>query len=144
MADTKKTMADTPKQEPKTLKQHTLAEIAEKAAPKLVEISGFYDEGDSVTVRLRRPSLLQLAVDGSIPNELMGTVNKLYKEGLTGNLDLAKQGEVLLCVAKAVLAEPTYEELQAQGITLTERQLTELYVFLMNGVRALKDFRENI
>ena len=143
MAKTENPQETNAQKEDKPLVQSTLEEIARKAAPRLVEISDFYGDEESITVRLRNASLLQLAVAGSIPNELMSTVNRLYKKGLNNaETDVGQQGQVLLHVAEAALVAPTMKELEEKGVTLTERQLTEIYIFVVNGVRALKDFRK--
>lgn len=127
---------------PKELTVTPITEIERQSEARLVEISGFYGEdGESIVVRLRHASLLEMARAGSIPNELLSTVSELYKKGLNAELDLKRRGEALQQVAKAVLVEPTYEQLTEKGIALTDRQLSEIYIFMMNGVRALKTFR---
>lgn len=90
---------------------------------------------------LKRPSLLSMAATGIIPNELMGSAQKLFGEGSNATLELDKLGALLIAVAKQALVEPSYEELEAADCSLTDLQLAAIYSFTQAGVRALEPFR---
>lgn len=102
-----------------------------------------WDEQGTITVTLRRPSLLTMAAQGEIPNELMGAAQRLFGGEPPTALPLDKMGAMLISVAKASLTEPTYDELCKQGGTLTDMQLAAIYSFSQAGVRALLPFRDD-
>ncbi len=134
--DNKKNDTDT-----KELKLTSLDELKAQNAPKLVELTGFNGDG-SFVCRLKQPSLLQMAMAGQIPNALLSTVSELYRAGLgSERIDMKKNAETLTLLAKQSLVEPTYEELTQAGLELTDQQMTEIYLFVNRGVKALKAFR---
>lgn len=106
-----------------------------------VELPSFSGEG-SVKAKLRRPSLLSLAAEGLIPNELLACARELFNEGGKAQIQLDELGRLLVIFAKSALAEPTFDELCSQGITLTDEQLSAIYAFAQGGVRALLPFRQ--
>lgn len=105
-----------------------------------VELPGWDDEHPFRAV-LRRPSLLTMAAEGSIPNELMGAAQKLFCEGYDTALPLDQLGRLLRRIAAEALVEPTLEQLEADGTRLTDLQLAAVYNFSQAGVRALEPFR---
>lgn len=102
--------------------------------------------GEQFVAKLRRPSLMRLAQDGKIPNQLLGTAATLFDTGMSGALESGDQFKELsgavICLAKAALVEPTYEELEKAGIELTDEQLFQIYMYTQKGVQMLKGFRE--
>lgn len=104
------------------------------------ELPGWDDEHPFRAV-LRRPSLLTMAAEGSIPNELIGAAQKLFCEGYDTALPLDQLGRLLRRIAAEALVEPTLEQLEAQGCRLTDMQLAAIYNFSQAGVRALEPFR---
>jgi len=105
-----------------------------------VELPGWQDDCPFEAV-LRRPSLLTMAAEGSIPNELLGAAQKLFCEGYDTAMPLDRLGRLLRCIAAEALAEPTLEQLEAEGCRLTDLQLAAIYNFSQAGVRALEPFR---
>ena len=108
-----------------------------------VALPGFVPE-EPFIVRLRRPSLLLLAREGKIPNALLGAAAKLFGEGLnSGDTGPAfkEMGEAMVYLAKAAMVEPTYEELEKAEISLTDAQLTDIYLYTQKGVQSLDLFR---
>ena len=110
-------------------------------AEQTVELPGWV-EGEPFIAKLRRPSILSMAADGTIPNELLSAAQKLFCEGYDAALPLDQLGRLLRSVAAAALAEPTLGELESQGVTLTDMQLAAIYSFTQSGVRALEPFRD--
>lgn len=110
-------------------------------AVQRVELPGWCDDVP-FTATLRRPSLLTMAAQGAIPNELMGAAQKLFGEGFDAVMPLDSLGRLLRAIAKDALVEPTLEELEAQDAYLTDMQLAAIYTFAQSGVRALEPFRQ--
>ena len=107
-----------------------------------VKLPDWSGEG-TVSVRLRRPSLLTMAAQGDIPNELLGAAQRLFDGEPPTALPVAEMGRMMVAVAKAALVEPTYEQLCADGGSLTDIQLAAVYGFSQAGVRALLPFRDD-
>ena len=105
-----------------------------------VQLPGWQDDQPFEAV-LRRPSLLTMAAEGSIPNELLGAAQKLFSEGYDTTMPLNQLGKLLRRIAAEALAEPTLEQLEAEGCRLTDMQLAAIYNFTQAGVRALEPFR---
>ena len=59
-----------------------------------VQLPG-WDEEHPFEVVLRRPSLLTMAAEGSIPNELIGAAQRLFCEGYDTSLPLDQLGRLL-------------------------------------------------
>lgn len=123
----------------------TIEELRKYADGSEVELPGFTPEQPFV-VRLRRPSLVELIVEGEIPNPLLGSAAKLFQDGVSQSLgydgeQFRQTAEVLMQVAKACLVAPTFEEIKAAGLCLTDLQLYSIYGFMQTGVNALANFR---
>lgn len=111
-----------------------------------VALSGFTPE-EPFVVRLRRPSLMRLAQEGEIPNQLLGAAAELFTDGVSNMLKEGEKfqalGGAVLVLVKASLVEPTYEELCEAGIELTDSQLMDIYLYTQKGVKMLEGFRED-
>ena len=106
---------------------------------EVVELSPFTD-GVKFEARLKRPSLMMLCKVGEIPNHLVATAQKVFEGEKHG--DIVKYGELLHCIAKAALVEPTYDEVKDY---LTDEQLTDIYNYTQRGragMEALNPFRK--
>jgi len=110
-------------------------------AVQQVELPG-WKEGIPFKAELRRPSLLSMAAQGVIPNELLSAAQKLFGEGFDAKMPLDELGKLLRTVAREALVNPTLDELEEQGCFLTDVQLASIYSFAQAGVRALEPFRE--
>lgn len=95
-----------------------------------------------INVKLRRPSLLALAARGCIPNELLACARQLFNEGGGAPVPLDELGRLLIIFARESLVEPSFEQLEQQGVSLTDEQLSAIYAFAQAGVRALIPFRD--
>lgn len=99
--------------------------------------------GDGVEVELCRPSLLALAAAGAIANPLLKTARRIFYSGISPDGgDLAEEGRVLIEIAKAALVKPSFDELKAAGVTLTDEQLVAIFQFTQLGAKALARFRQ--
>lgn len=108
---------------------------------QVVELPGFGD-GKPWYARLRRLSLTSMVKNGKIPNPLMSAVTELYKTGTMPTADLASAADVMLLMAREALVEPTLQQLEDSGVTLTDEQLTAIYLYAQRGVEALRPFRQ--
>ena len=108
-----------------------------------VALPDWLGDGDFMC-ELKRPSLLAMAACGAIPNPLLPVARKLFFDGGfnpdKGNL--AEDGEILLAVAKAAMIEPSFDELAARGIDLTDEQLVAIWKFVQGGAKMLDRFRQ--
>lgn len=118
-----------------------LKTMLEKGGPQEVKLSG-WDE-DEITVRLRRPSLYEMAASGRIPNPLLGAADALFTANgaALGKISLEEQAKTLRVMAKAALVEPTMTELEEAGVELTDRQINEIYAYIIGGAAQLERFR---
>lgn len=114
------------------------------AGPREVEISGW--DGGSVTVKLRRPSLVEMIVGDYVPNPLLPTVEKLFQGNPTelSKLSQVEQAKALHCVTGRALVEPTLDELTQGGVSLTDDQYMEIYAYVIGGAAHLERFRRII
>lgn len=111
------------------------------AAGMEVELPGF-TAGETISVRLRRPSLMLLAAEGKIPNSLLAAVEELFEKGDKNTVSFKERAEIFRIVAMASLVSPSWEELQSAGVNLTDLQLLYIYNFSQTGVDTLRRFRE--
>lgn len=122
----------------------TIDELKKKYAQE-VELPGF-DGKETITVLLKRPSMMEMASSGKIRNELLGSVAELFNEGI-GNVDSAKKfkdlSDAMVEVAKAAMVSPTYKEIIDAGMTLTDQQLMFIHHFVNTGVDRLASFRQD-
>ena len=128
-------------------KATTIEELKKYVSGNLIELPEF-GEGQKFYAVLKRPSLLSLAINGKIPNQLLMIANSLF----SGRLDLSESdGEddtmqnlfkVLDIICEACFVEPTYKELKEAGIELTDEQYMAVYNYSQQGVKALEPFRK--
>lgn len=120
-------------------------ELKKYSKGAVVELPSF-GEGQPLTVRVKRDSLIEMVQNGTIPNPLMTVAMDLFYEGMDG-LDKTDEAtfkalrEVYTSVAKAILVEPTYEQIEEAGLRLTDEQLLALYNYNQAGVSGLIPFR---
>lgn len=128
----------------KQLEVTSTEKIKEKLKGKVVQMPGWDDE--EINVRIRRPALIGLVKSGKIPNELLGTVEKALEGGTeamkkTSTKGFEQMAELLYIVAEKAIVEPKYELLKGE---LTDEQLFFIYSYVMQGVRGLENFREQL
>lgn len=121
----------------------TIEELKEYQKGQVVQLPDFAD-GQPFFARLRRPSLMKLIKTGKIPNSLIMTANRLFN-GLgvdeKSDTSMSEFFEVLDALCDATFLEPTYTELQENGIELTDEQYTAIFTYTQRGVKALDNFR---
>ena len=121
-----------------------IEEIRKYGGAQEVELSGW--NGDTVTMMLRRPSLYQMAAAGQIPNPLLSVAESLFMASGSGIMkaDFLDTAKMMDTLARAVLVEPTYDELAEAGVALTDMQYNEIYAFVLRGPAGLARFRKAV
>lgn len=122
-----------------------IEELKKIAQGQVVEITGFSgEENDYFKVKLKRPSLLNLVGNGSIPNELLNAAHIVFFGAKTPKdiVSMKEYSNLYKVIAKAAMVEPAYEELENIGLELTDEQLIEIFNFTQRGVKSLVSFRE--
>lgn len=126
------------------LKLTSLQDLQTYAKGHIVELPPF-GEGQPFVARLGRPSILELAKSGSIPNSLLTTANKLF---VNNSMDTEKESllsdtfKVLESLCKATFLEPTYDQIKECGLSLTDDQMMFIFYYTQKGVKALESFRK--
>lgn len=129
------------------LKVTSIEDLKSFSNGQIVELPPF-GEGQPFVAKLKRPSMLLLAQKNLIPNELLTSANTLFEGGVSSSVNsmdkdtLTKLLKVMEIICEAALVEPTYHELKAAGVELTDEQFMFIFGYTQNGVRQLKSFRQ--
>lgn len=107
---------------------------------EIIELSPFAGE-QPVNVRVRKLSILGLCSKGVIPNPLLGAARQLFYKDRVAEIDLKQYGDVIDIICNNTLVEPSVDQLNSIGVSLTDEQKFELYSYSQGGVEALKRFR---
>lgn len=122
----------------------SIDEIKKATAPEEVVLSG-WGNGTEFYCRLKRPTFYAIAAGGQVPNPLLSTMEGLFTAALkTGETDKQKEAQCLMHIARCAMVEPSFAELENNGIALTDRQLLEIYAYALQGVSGLRSFRRNV
>lgn len=112
---------------------------------QVVELPPFA-EGQPFVARMVRPSMLVMAKQGKIPNELLASAQGLFSgRGINENdveNALANMYDVCELIAEASLVEPTLADIKRAGLSLTDDQLIFIFSYAQKGVSALDSFRQ--
>lgn len=132
-------------EENRELKLTTLSDLEKYSKGQLVELPPFAEEQPFVA-RIKRPSMLQMVANGTIPNILLIKAQSLFLEQTEGfdpdDENMMKEMlQILEIVAKESLLEPKYEQIKECGLQLTDDQLMFLYNYSQQGVNILEPFR---
>lgn len=128
------------------IKVTSIEELKQYSRGNIVRLPDFA-EGQPFYARLRRPSMMKMVEDQTIPNELIVTANELFTNRAVNavtvkNVNMMKEMlSVFKTICKACFVEPTYEELEDAGVELTDDQYTFVFNYSQQGVRALESFR---
>ena len=98
-----------------------------------------FDENTPFTARVKRPSLMELCLNETIPNILLAEAQQLF-EGDLKKGNLLKYHDIMVKVAEVALVEPKYSEVKD---VLTDEQLVIIFDYTQKGVVALLPFRQN-
>lgn len=131
---------------PITLQPTSLEDLVKASQGVIIELPPFV-EGQPFVAKLRRPSMLALIKSGKIPNSLLSTANKLFADGTVDEDDpkaLSSLFSVLDALCEACFVEPSYTEMKAAGVELTDDQLMFIFNYTQRGVAALDSFRSQL
>ena len=110
---------------------------------------GKFEDGTELIAEVKKPNLMQLMVEGKVPNTLMSVAMGMFKKG-SGELiekavedidalkELVGMMEVL---AEASLVKPSYKDIKKANVELTENQLMAILMYSQGGVKSLENFR---
>ena len=123
----------------------SIEELKKYQEGEVVELPSFAVNQPFVA-RLRRPSMLVLAKNGAIPNDLLTSANSLFEKGgqSFNALDetmLTKMFDVMEVICEASFVEPSYKALKEAGIEITDEQYMFVFGYSQNGVKQLNSFR---
>ena len=125
----------------------SIEELKQYAQGEIVELPPFAPTQPFVA-KLKRPSLLAMAKNGKVPNELLVKTNELFMNDGTavnasdGNM-LKEIFSVIDTIAGEVFVQPTYKEIKEAGIQLTDEQMLFIFNYTQTGVKNLENFRED-
>ena len=132
--------------EKKEMNVTTLKELKKYAEGIPVQLPSFASDCPFVAL-LRRPSVVRLAREGTIPNDLLPAAMELFTGKKQENKkedklrDMGESRDVMIVIARASMVSPTYDELTEMGLELTENQLIAIYNFTQTGVQDMRSFR---
>jgi len=127
----------------KPLKVTSISSLKKQAAGELVQLPGFV-EGEDFIARMRRPSLLAMVKKGKIPNSLLSEATELFSNGTStigDNNSLEEMMNVVEIICEASLIEPSWKEIQDEGIELTDEQLMAIFSYSQRGIAGVRQFR---
>ena len=125
-------------------------ELKKYSEGAIVELPPF-SENQPFVAKLCRPSVVDMMMDGTIPNELLETAFSLFegdsekeeeKKSISDRLKESKETvDILRVIAEKTLVSPTYNEIIESGLQLNDTQLAAIYRYTQLGVENLKSFR---
>lgn len=123
----------------------SVSELKKYAKGSIVELPPFAD-GQPFVARMKRPSMLKLIKEGTIPNTLLVKANELFANTQQAfdpdNEDTMQEVfDIIDIIAEASFVEPTYSEIKESGVDLTDDQLMFIFNYSQRGVKALESFR---
>lgn len=122
----------------------SIKDLTTYAKGQIVELPPFA-EGMPFVAKLKRPSMLALTKAGKIPNALLKSANELFmgktKNGTVDENTMSQLLEIFEAICEASFVEPTYREIKNAGIELTDEQMTFVFNYSQNGIKALESFR---
>lgn len=103
-----------------------------------IQIPGF--NNDTITVRVQRPRLLDMAAKGKIPNPLMAEAAKLVREGIDlSKADIKETANTVELYCMACLVKPTYDEFKD---IMTDDQKFFIFLYGTGQLNKLRSFRD--
>ena len=133
------------------MKVSTIEEIKQAMAGEVISLPPFVP-GTSFTARLRRVSIASMVRAGKIPNPLLQKVYGLFQDKSFAKRLSSGQTEenanelkdlmaFIDAVVTEALLEPSLQELQKEGIFLTDEQKNAIFEYIQQGAAALGSFR---
>lgn len=129
------------------MKITSIDELKLMSSGEVVELPPFV-QGQKFVARLKRPSMMNLVKQGAIPNSLIKMATDLFN----GTMDKSEANaedimpqmlEIMEIMAEATFVEPTWSEIKAAGIELTDEQMIFIFNYTQSGVQQVAPFSEN-
>ena len=125
----------------------SIEELKQYAQGEIVELPPFAPTQPFVA-KLKRPSLLAMAKNGKIPNELLVKTNELFmNDGTAVNASddnmIKEIFSVIDTIAGELFVQPTYKENKEAGMQMTDEQMLFIFNYTQTGVKNLENFRED-
>lgn len=116
-------------------------EQLKKMATTVIEIPDFEGVG-KIKVRVQKPRLMAMAVQGKIPNHLLGIVNDMMfpKNKDKKELKIEDISKTYELYCRACLVEPSYEEMKD---IITDDQMIAIFDWAEGKVNQLNTFRDD-
>ena len=94
-------------------------------------------------MRVKRPSFYAMIAGDAALNPLIPELDKLFiRHDRSGHTSPGSSfAKALTRIARECLVEPSFDELTAAGVQLTDDQLVELSLYATEGAEALRSFR---
>lgn len=130
----------------------TIEELKAIGEGEVVKLPNF-DNGAELIVRLRKPDVSMMIIDGTIPNPLIETALGMIENGKaeidiknkeTNKVDVEKTKkyyQAMKIIAKRCLISPTYDEIETYVGGLNTPQLISIFKFAVSEVKDLESFR---
>ena len=123
-----------------TLKITTLDDLKEISSGNIIELPGWEDD-KTLVAKVKRVSLLSLASDGLIPNQLLGAADKVFNGKQDSKIDMKEMGMLFDVIVKATLVKPSLEDITEAGLVLTDSQKISIFNYTQEGLKGLEKFR---
>lgn len=132
------------------LKVTTFDELVEYAKGEVVELPPF-GNGQRFIARLKRPSMMTMLKNGTIPNKLLQSAMDLFDKKNLDEYDLddsidadgmSEMLEILDILCGESFAEPTYAEIKESGVQLNDKQLMFMFNWVQKDINNLDPFRQ--
>ena len=115
---------------------------------EIIELPSFED-GTPFVAEVKKPNMMQLLTSGKIPNTLLNVATEMFNgkagqvmEKATEDLKTLKELVGMMnLLAETSLVSPSYKDIKAANISLTEHQLMAILTYSQGGVKALENFR---
>ena len=80
---------------------------------------------------------------GKIPNSLLNEATELFSNGTStvSDSNLEEMMNVVEIICEASLIEPSWQDIQAEGIELTDEQLMAIFSYSQRGIAGVRQFR---
>lgn len=123
----------------------TFDDLRSYANGSIVKLPPFSD-GKPLVAKMQRPSIMEMATEGKIPNTLMRSATDLFSgKGIDDEKNenaLSDMFKICTMMAKLSLVSPTYEDIKNAGLNLTDEQLIFIFRYVQKGVTDLEGFRK--
>lgn len=128
------------------MKITSIDELLVATQGEVVELPSFTKDTQFIA-RMKRPSIMGLIKNGSIPNNLLRAANSLFtgkteEEAEIDDSFLKDLLGVIDVLADAAFVEPKYSDMKNAGIELTDEQYMFIFNYTQKGIKDLEPFCE--